>query len=288
MVLAGPTASGKTGLALKLAERLPLRLISADSMQVYRGMDIGTAKPMGADRSRFALIDVADPGEGYSAGRFAREAAEACETAWKEGTVPCLVGGSGLYLRALLRGMAEVPPIPAALRAEIEAMDPGARAAELSRLDPETAAAIEMKNPRRVSRALEVLKSTGKGLLAWQKAGHAGALRYGALLGFCLERDPADLAKRVRQRNLDALERGWAAEAAALAARHGAEAMKATGAIGYAELLEMAPEKAMPLIETRTLQYARRQRTWFRKEPDLRPEADFAKIEQAATSFTKG
>jgi tRNA dimethylallyltransferase len=287
LVVAGPTASGKTALALRLADHFPLALISADSMQVYRGMDIGTAKPGPEERRRFALIDVADPGEGYSAGRFARDASAACEEAWKASQLPCLVGGSGLYLRALLQGLAEVPPIPAALRAEIAALEPAQALAELRRLDPETAGKIEIQNPRRVGRALEVIKATGKGLAAWQGESRPG-LEYGALLGYCLDPGAEALAARIHRRNQAAFAMGWPDEAHALARHFGKEAVLSTGAIGYAELLSFSPEVAKPLIELRTRQYSRRQRTWFKKEPLLQAVADGVGIEHQVKAFIEG
>ena len=287
LVIAGPTASGKSALALRLAGHFPLALISADSMQVYRGMDIGTAKPGPEERRRFALIDVADPGEGFNAGRFAREATAACEEAWNAGRMPCLVGGSGLYLRALLQGLAEMPPIPAALRAEISGLPAAEALAELKRLDPETAGKIESQNPRRVSRALEVFKASGKGLSAWQRESRP-ALQFGALLGYCLDPGHEALAARIHRRNQAAFAMGWPDEAHALARHFGKEALLSTGAIGYAELLSMKPEEAKPLIELRTMQYARRQRTWFKKEPLLKAIADGVGIEQSLQEFIEG
>jgi tRNA dimethylallyltransferase len=288
VVLGGPTASGKTELALRLADALPLSLVSADSMQVYRGMDIGTSKPSVALRRRFALVDVADPGEGYSAGRFAREAASACERAWSEGLVPMVVGGSGLYIRALLNGLADLPPVPLAVRRSVESMPADARVAELRRLDAESLTGLDLDNPRRVGRALEILISTGKGLKAWQRDSHVRSLDYGPSLGFWLDPEPSVLAARIHARNEAALAAGWLDEARGLAARYGREALVGTGAIGYAELLDMEPADAAPRIEIRTRQYARRQRTWFRKEACLSRENNGEAILRAATEFIRG
>jgi tRNA dimethylallyltransferase len=290
LLIAGPTASGKTALALHLARSLPLRLISADSMQVYRGMDIGTAKPALGQRERFALIDVVDPGEAYSAGRFARDAAVACENAWSSGQVPCLCGGSGLYLRALITGMADLPAISPELRAEIGAMPPEERRSELSRLDPQTASVTDLKNPRRVSRALEVLRATGKGLSAWQRESPGKPLNAQESLGFCLSPSQETLELRIQRRNREALSGGWLDEVRHLAEKYGPEALRSTGAIGYSELLDVAAGKlslaeAAMLIERRTLQYARRQKTWFRRERALTWSDDILEIETACRHF---
>jgi tRNA dimethylallyltransferase len=276
LVLAGPTASGKTALALALAARFPLRLISMDSQQVYRGMDIGTAKPPAPERASFALMDVVDPGEGYSAGRFCREAGAACEEAWRRGLIPALVGGTGLYYRSLVEGLAEIPPIPEALRLSIESMDALERLAQLEELDPEGAAGIDRRNPRRVARALEVRIHTGKGIKTWHEEGKAGALKPGRMLGWWLHPPAGTLAGRIRHRVGESLEAGWMKEALDLKGRWGEETVRKTGAIGYAELFDLdaglsTPAEARTRIENQTLAYARRQRTWFRSEKTLVP-----------------
>lgn len=287
LIIAGPTGSGKSSLALRLAGELPLRLISADSMQIYRGMDIGTSKPPPGQRERFALIDVADPGEGFSAGRFAKLAKASCVEAWNASLMPCVVGGSGLYLSALLHGIADIPAIDSRIRSLVEAMASGHRIEELTRLDPETAAKTELKNPRRVSRALEVIMATGKGLAAWQRESQKQGLACDARLGFCLNPDPAELRNKIKKRNHAAFAAGWPDEAHALARHFGADAIRSTGAIGYAELLDLPPAEAKDLIELRTLQYARRQRTWFRREAELQWLFDETAIENQVRQFFK-
>jgi len=292
-MIVGPTASGKTDLALRLGNDLPLALISADSMQVYRGMDIGTAKPPSEQRKQFALIDFVEPGNQYSAGQFARDATRCCEEAWNRGQVPCLVGGSGLYLRSLLQGTTDLPPIPSEIRAQVEAMPTNLRIERLMQCDPESAAKIELRNPRRVSRALEVFLSTGRGLLSWQRDSTRNALVLDQRLGFCLDPKSEELRDRIRMRNKIAMQDGWLDETRHLAEQYGADQIRATGAIGYSELLDVAEgrltlEEAEERIEIRTWQYARRQRTWFRSEAGLLWNSDFEEIEKAVHQFIKG
>ena len=243
-------------------------------MQVYKGMDIGTAKPRTSDKNRFALLDLVDPGQGFSAGRFAAMAASIAESAWDEGQVPCVVGGTGLYIRALLHGLADIPTVPDQVRREVSAMNVQDLSRELASLDPQSAAMTDMKNPRRVQRAVEVLRSTGKGLAAWQASGNHGGLIHNRRLLLGLNPDKEILKTAVRQRLEESVSLGWLEEAKTLANRFSEAAVRSTGAIGYGEMLDVAAGKisltdAKSLIETRTLQYARRQRTWFKKEQEI-------------------
>lgn len=293
LMIVGPTASGKTELALRLAQNIPLCLISVDSMQIYTGMDIGTAKPPLDQRKQFALIDGVLPGSPYSAGRFARDATMLCEKAWGESRLPCLVGGSGLYLRSLLQGTADIPPIPSEIRNYVDAMPVDLRIAALLQQDPETAAKIVLQNPRRVSRALEVILATGKGLAKWQSESHRFALSFSNSLGFCISLETPELNERIHRRNQKAMADGWLEETRQLAQTYSAEAIRATGAIGYSELLDVLAgsltlSAAAEQIEMRTRQYARRQRTWFRREPGLTWSANPAEIEKASYQFAKG
>lgn len=275
LVIVGPTASGKTGFAERLAETLPLRLISADSQQVYRGMDIGTAKPLGAAKDRWGLIDVADPGQAFSAGEFCRLAAPLCEQAWAKGELPALVGGTGLYLKALLQGLAEVPAIPETVREGLEAeFKAGGLAPLLARLDqvdPALAATVDRQNPRRILRALEVFQATGKPLSQWQAQTTTPALTPAKTVWLGLDPGKDPLDQRIAQRVDACLAQGWLDEVRALASRWGDPALRQSAAIGYPELLDVAQAK-LPLatareqILHRTRQYARRQRTWFKAQ----------------------
>ncbi len=295
LLIAGPTASGKTDLALALKRRFPLSLISADSMQVYRGMDIGTAKPPQPSRSLFEGLDLTDPGEGFSAGRFASMAVAAAERAWSSGLLPCVVGGTGLYLRALTHGLAEIPPIPAALRARLAALPAAELASQLQRRDPAAAAGLDLKNPRRVQRAVEVLEATGRSIVEWHKEGRGGPLAANPRLMLGLKLEPQELRQRIAARTLEMLKGGWPEEALALEGRWGAEALASTGAIGYPEALALAQgrlslSEAAAEITLRTTQYARRQRTWFNKEEGIVwvEAGELGKISALVSSFLEG
>src|SRR6202158_1561838 len=167
ILLMGPTGSGKSDLAMRLAETLPLEIVSVDSAQVYRGMDIGTAKPTAAVRERVAhhLIDIRDPAQSYSAGEFTRDAVCAMQDIWRRGRQPLLVGGTMLYFHALSFGLAELPEADFGVRADIDfqAANSGwvALHRELERVDPAAAARIHVNDPQRIQRALEVYRLTG-------------------------------------------------------------------------------------------------------------------------------
>ncbi len=294
LVLVGPTAAGKSDLAWSLSRGAPLALVSADSQLVYRGLDLGTAKPPADQRPAWALIDVVDPGEGFSAGEFCRRAAAVCREAWTAGRVPLLCGGTGLYLKALLEGLAEVPPIPTALREGLEReWREGGLAPLVARLeasDPALAARLDRSNPRRVLRALEVRAATGQGLGEWQARTTRPSLEPSRVLWLGLDPGVEELDQRM-ERRLDAcLAAGWADEAEALARIHGPARVAACGAIGYAELLEAAAGRisageARAAILTRTRRYARRQRTWFRALPGVVWSADPGALAARAREF---
>ncbi len=202
VVLAGPTASGKSGLALALAERLPLEVVSVDSALVYRGMDIGTAKPSIAERDAVPhhLIDILDPTQAYSAARFAADATHLAAAIRARGRLPLLVGGTMLYVKALREGLHALPTADAAVRAALDAEAAAlgwpALHAELARVDPATAARLAPHDAQRIQRALEVFRVSGRPLSAW----HAEARPAGAP-------DDADAAWPVV--SLEPRERGW-------------------------------------------------------------------------------
>jgi len=176
ILLMGPTGSGKSDLAVQLCERLPLEIISVDSAMVYRGMDIGTAKPDVATRARIAhhLIDIRDPAESYSAGDFTRDAGAAMQAIWERGRVPLLVGGTMLYFHALTAGLARLPEADGVLRAQIDAQAQQLGWAEMHRrlaqVDAEAAARIHANDPQRIQRALEVYQLTGMTITSLQRA----------------------------------------------------------------------------------------------------------------------
>ena len=277
-VIVGPTGSGKTELAESLAKLRPCRLLSADSQQVYRGMDIGTAKPLGPAKAAWGLLDLVAPGQPFSAGDWVRQAVPLIEGAWNDGALPVLAGGTGLYLKALLEGLAEIPPVPDSVRRsltrELEQHGLGEMAARLRALDPDLAQRTDLANPRRVLRGLEVQAATGKPLSQWQAVGTVPAVLPDRALWIGLDPGKESLEERLEARTDALLAHGWLQEVELLAGLHGDDAISRSAAIGYPELLDQLrgrqrPAQAREAIVKQTRQYARRQRTWFRSVKDL-------------------
>jgi tRNA dimethylallyltransferase len=278
IVIAGPTGSGKTELAEALAKGRPCRLLSADSQQVYRGMDIGTAKPLGAAKAAWGLLDLVMPGQPFSAGDWVRAAVPLIEAAWADGRLPVLAGGTGLYLKALLEGLADIPAVPDAVRSglalELEQKGLAELASRLRSVDPDLAGRTDLANPRRVLRGLEVQASTGKPLSQWQAMGTVPALRPTKTVWIGLDPGKDSLERRLEARTDALLSHGWPQEVELLAGLHGDAAVGRSAAIGYPELLDQLrgrqrPAQAREAILKQTRQYARRQRTWFRSVRDL-------------------
>lgn len=280
--LMGPTASGKTGLALELARRLPVELISVDSALVYRGMDIGTAKPDAETLRAFPhrLIDILDPSEAYSAARFRQDALEAMREIHARGRIPLLVGGTMLYYRALQDGLADLPAADPALREAIQAEATvrgwAALHEELARVDPQAAARIHPNDPQRLGRALEVWRLTGVPLSEWQARGREQALpALGRVLKLALIPSRELLRERIAVRFTQMLEAGFIQEVEALRARGdlhlGLPSMRSVGYRQVWEYLEGAHtyERMVELGVTATRGLAKRQMTWLRSERDL-------------------
>jgi tRNA dimethylallyltransferase len=279
VAIVGATATGKSALALELALALRGEIVNADSLQVYRGLDIGTGKPTPQERARVPhhLIDVLDPAEPYSAGEFARRAEAAIAEIAGRGRVAILVGGSGLYLRALLEGLSPLPPPDAALRRRLRQRlaEEGAPRlhAELVRRDPETAARLAAGDSQRVVRALEVALGTGTPLSAWQERQPFGARRLPALrVGLTLPRPV--LYDRIARRVGCMRDRGWVAEVEQLLQGGVAPEVPAFQAIGYRQIVrhlrgEWSVERAFAETLRATRRFAKRQETWFRREPDV-------------------
>jgi tRNA dimethylallyltransferase len=272
----GPTGSGKSAVALALAEQLGAEILSVDSMQVYRGMNIGTAKASAEDqrRVRHHLIDLVEPSESFSAAAFQTEGRRVLADLETRGTPALLVGGSGLHFRSLVDPM-EFPPADAAFREELDALDPLEARRRLLDADPEAAGVVDLANPRRVVRALEVL--TLAGLTPSQRyiSAAAEALRqYRSLVPVRpvgLDAGP-QLAGLAERRVDEMLEQGLLTEVEHLADRLGRTASQA---VGYKELLEVVRGEASLAdgrVETiaATLTLAKRQRTFFRRDPRIR------------------
>lgn len=282
IAITGPTASGKTAAALALAARVPVEIVSVDSALVYRGMDIGTAKPTPDERARVAhhLIDIRDPAQPYSAAEFARDAARLIGEIRARSALPLLVGGTLLYLRALTDGLAELPAADPAVRAAIDARAAaagwGALHAELARVDPATAARLAPADSQRIQRALEVWQISGRPLSSFHAINEraAGACPMGENAIFSLEPvDRAWLHERIALRFRAMLAAGLLDEVRALRARGDLHAdLPSMRCVGYRQAWQTLDGSHPPssLAErgiAATRQLARRQLTWLRGMP---------------------
>jgi tRNA dimethylallyltransferase len=277
LLLAGPTAVGKSEVAIQLAEKLGGEIVSVDSMQVYRGMDIGTAKPSPADRARVRhhLIDVVEVTESFDAAQFLGLAHRALADIQGRRRLPILCGGTGLYFKAFLEGLGESPPAEATLRAELEATPLFELVRELAARDPVTYERIDRQNPRRVIRAVEVIRLTGQPLSAQRAPWHPSPLNsQPSTTCIGLTRSAADLHQRIAARVDAMFYRGWVAETEQLLRRGLAQNRTAMQALGYRQIVEhLRGERSLPetieLVKLRTRQFAKRQMTWFRRQLPL-------------------
>ena len=281
ILLMGPTASGKTALACAIADRYPVDIVSVDSAQVFRDMDIGTAKPDAATLARYPhrLIDIISPEERYSAARFRTDALAAMAAITAAGRVPLLVGGTMLYFKALREGLADLPEADPALRAQIdaEATERGwpALHAELAQLDPDTAARLAPTDAQRIQRALEILRTTGKPLNKHFAAQRSEPPPYRLLSLALLPSDRAVLHERIARRFDEMLAQGLVGEVERLRAQYKLDAnLPSMRCVGYRQVWEML-EGTLPKNELRdrgiyaTRQFAKRQITWLRSMSDL-------------------
>lgn len=279
VVLVGPTAAGKSSLALRFAEQVGAEIVSADSMQVYRGMDIGTAKPSVEDRSRAPhyLIDIADPNESFHAARYQKEADQAIAGILGRGRLPLVVGGTGLYVRALLHGLfPEAEPIREKTwseRLRRYASFGDEPHALLAQVDPEGARRIHCRDRVRAQRALDVYLRTGRSIAEWQEDHRFRENRYRYLiLGLCPDRKT--LYRRIDERVDWMMKAGLLEEVSALlAAGYGPElpSMKALGYRHMAAVLSgrVALKSAVETLKRDTRRYAKRQITWFRNQEQV-------------------
>lgn len=279
--LAGPTAVGKSEIALMLAEKIGGEIISVDSMQVYRGLDIGTAKPSAEERARVRhhLIDVVDLTEPFDAARFVQWSNAAAVEIQSRGRVPIFCGGTGFYFKAFLEGLGEAPSSNEQLRAELEAMPLEELLKELAEKDPETFEKIDRKNPRRVIRAVEVIRLTGRKFSEqradWKKSPQSTVRspRSNAVIG--LARESADLRSRIDERVDVMFARGLVEETRGLLEGGLAQNKTAMQALGYRQVVEhLRGEHSLPetieLVKIKTRQFAKRQMTWFRRQLNVR------------------
>lgn len=274
-LLLGVTASGKSSCALALAERLNAEIVSVDSMQVYRGMNIGTAKPTRDELARVPhhLVDVVEPWESFSAARFSESADEAIREIAGRGRLPLVVGGTPLYVMSLMFGMFEGPSADPGFRAELreraEREGTPALHTDLVRIDPEAAERIHPNDYKRIERALEVHHATGRPLSAQQTQWDSGHLRYPArIVG--LRREKEDASRRINARVKQMIADGLVDEVRGLLSHPNGMSEQARQALGYAQIIDhlegrSSLEEAVESIKILTRRFAKHQRTWFRK-----------------------
>ncbi|MDP6039038.1 MAG: tRNA (adenosine(37)-N6)-dimethylallyltransferase MiaA [Nitrospinaceae bacterium] len=274
-VIAGPTASGKTSVAIDLAQKLGGEIISADARQIYRFMDIGTAKPTAEEQAsaRHHLIDVVDPDAHYSAGQFAEDAAEVVRDILQRGKLPIVVGGAGLYIRALLDGFSPMPEIPLEIRErlQVEAKQNLQGAYErLCSIDPEWAKKVQPGDVQRIVRGLEVFEASGVKLSDHQKLPPNPPGDWSSSW-FAIKWDREVLYDRINKRALQMIDDGLVAEAEGLIEKGYTPDLNALRTFGYREFFaflagDVTLEDAVVELQQGTRRYAKRQLTWFRRE----------------------
>ena len=269
--ITGATASGKSALAMRLANTLGGEIISVDSMQVYCGLNIGTAKPSAQEQNEIQhhLIDVAQLSEAFDAAQFVSLAQQALKLIWKRGRVPIFCGGTGLYFRALIEGLGESPPSDESLRDELALMPIESLVAELRIKDPEAAKQVDLKNPRRVLRAIEVIRLTGRPY-SEQRIGWNNVDKAPQNL-FCISREVDVLNQRIHKRVDEMFNQGLVEETQTLIKKGLRNNRNACQALGYRQVLDLLDgkldlENVVHQVKTKTRQFAKRQRSWFRNQ----------------------
>ena len=298
----GPTASGKTKMGVALAQRFHGEVVSVDSMQIYRGMAIGTAAPTPEEMEGVPhhMIGVADPAEQWSAARFAAAADRCVQDILRRGKQPIFVGGTGLYLDALVRGSAFAAgqrggPVRQALQQRLAREGAAALLAELAQVDPETAARLHLRDEKRILRALEVYQETGETISEHDRKSRETPNRYDALYIGLSFRDRQDLRDRIDRRVDAMVAQGLPEEVRQLLSSGLPRDATALQAIGYKQFLAVADgtateAEAVEEIKLRSRQYAKRQLTWLRRNPAIHwilweKEPDFSQALQNATEF---
>ncbi|MCE3284719.1 MAG: miaA [Steroidobacteraceae bacterium] len=295
----GPTCTGKTALALQLAGRFPIEVVSVDSALVYRGMDVGTSKPSAAERAAVPhhLIDICDPSEPYSAGRFRRDALDCIAQIRKRGRVPLLVGGTMLYFRVLVQGLAPLPQADATLRAELDAQAHAlgwpALHARLAEVDPAAAARIRPNDAQRIQRALEVWRLTGQRLSDLQERAEPSPYTLARFALMPVSREM--LYERIDARFDAMMAAGFLDEVRRLRDRGDLDPeLPSRRAVGYRQLSKYLDgattlEQAIAAARQATRNLAKRQLTWLRADPDIKwistlEDRDLVPISDAVTS----
>ena len=302
VVVAGPTASGKTALGIALAKDFNGEIVSADSMQIYRGMDIGTAKASLAEREGIPhhMLDVAEPWEDYSVARYVEQAEACCRDILRRGKLPILVGGTGLYIDSLVSGrdFAAVDSdqgLREALSAEYDALGGEAMHRRLQEIDPERAAILHPGDKRRIVRALEVYRLTGMTITEHDRQTRALPRRFDAAAIHLNFKNRAALYARIDRRVDMMVEQGLFREVEGLLAAGLSPESTAMQAIGYKEAVrslqgELRREEAVALIKQASRRYAKRQSTWFNRDKEALPilwedEPDFEYARRLSTEF---
>lgn len=302
LCVVGPTASGKTKMAVALARRFGGEVVSVDSMQIYRGMTIGTAAPTAAEMEGVPhhMIAVADPAEQWSAARFC-QAADACiQDILSRGKLPVLAGGTGLYLDALIRGDdfasgSQGGEVRLRLQRELREQGPREMLRRLEAVDPETAARLHLRDEKRILRALEIYEQTGEPMSLRDRRGRQRPDRYEAVYIGLSFRDREDLRQRIDRRVDDMVRQGLLQEVQDLLDSGLPRDATALQAIGYKQFLAVADgaattDQAVEEVKLRSRQYAKRQLTWLRRNPNIHwilwdREPDFPAALQNATDF---
>ena len=302
LCVVGPTASGKTKMAVALARRFGGEVVSVDSMQIYRGMTIGTAAPTAAEMEGVPhhMIAVADPAESWSVARFCQAADGCIQDILSRGKLPVLAGGTGLYLDALIRGDDFAPgcqggEVRLRLQRELREQGPEALLERLRTVDPETAGRLHLRDEKRILRALEVYEQTGEPMSLRDRRGRQRPDRYEAVYIGLSFRDREDLRQRIDRRVDDMVRQGLLQEVQDLLDSGLPRDATALQAIGYTQFLAVADgaattDQAVEEVKLRSRQYAKRQLTWLRRNPDIHwilwdREPDFPAALQNATDF---
>jgi len=280
ILLAGPTGVGKTALSLELAERLGTEIVNADSMQVYRYMDIGTAKPTAEERSRVRhhLLDVVDPDESFDSAHFVELATPVLDALHGQGKIPLVVGGTGLYMKVLTRGICAGAPGDPVIREmllhEEQERGLGALHAELLQVDPVLGKKFHSNDRQRIIRALEVFRLTGKPLSHWQAEHRFAQTLYPSIKIF-LFREREEIYDRINRRVLSMMEQGFLEEVRSLLERGYDPGLKPVQSLGYKEMTQhllgkCSLDEAVDQTQRESRRYAKRQMTWFRGDPEFK------------------